>query len=320
MGALRFPPFAAPAGGGAELIPGNPRVWLRALRPAQWLKNAVLPAAYFFARWDPSQQARVEGLAPALAAATAILCFCSVSSGVYLINDLRDLEADRIHPIKRCRPLAAGAISVKAAAAVAALLLAIGLGGSLALPPAFSAVLGAYLLMQAAYTFALKRISYVDVFVIASGFVLRAVAGATALAVRISPWLLLCTFLLALFLALCKRRHEKILLEGAVGAEHRAALAGYDRYLLDMQIAVVAASTLVCYAIYTLSEETVRRFGTNRLGLTIPFVIFGLFRYMELVYRHDEGGRPEKVLLTDKILIATVACYLLTALIVFLSV
>ncbi len=297
------------------------RVWLRALRPAQWLKNALLPAAYFFALWDPSQRAYVEGLRPVCLEFAAILCFCAVSSGVYLVNDIRDLESDRVHPLKRHRPLAAGVISVKAAAAVAAMLLAAGLvGGLLALPPTFSVVLGGYLLMQAAYTFALKRISYVDVFVIASGFVLRAVAGATALSVRISPWLLLCTFLLALFLALCKRRHEKILLEGADGELHRAALAGYDRYILDMQIGVVAAATLVCYAIYTLSEETVRRFGTNRLGLTIPFVIFGLFRYMELVYRHDAGGRPEKVLLTDKILIATVAGFLLTALIVFLTV
>jgi len=121
---------------------------------------------------------------------------------------------------------------------------------------------------------------------------------------------------------LCKRRHEKILLEDAedAGEQHREALAGYDRYLLDMQIAITSCATLVCYAIYTLSTETVQRFGTSRLGLTIPFVVFGIFRYLELVYRHDEGGSPEKVLLTDKVLIATLACYLLTALAVFLTV
>ncbi|MDD2455554.1 MAG: decaprenyl-phosphate phosphoribosyltransferase [Kiritimatiellae bacterium] len=294
--------------------------WLRALRPAQWLKNAVVPAAYFFARWDPGQQGRVEGLAPILLEALAFVCFCAVSSGVYLMNDLRDIEADRAHPLKRSRPLAAGLIGARQARLAAAALLAAGAGLSLLLPQAFACVLGGYVAMQVVYTFALKRISYVDVFVIATGFVLRAVAGATALAVRISPWLLLCTFLLALFLALCKRRHEKILLDAASGAAHRAALAGYDRYLLDMQIAVVAASTLVCYAIYTLSEETVRRFGTNRLGLTIPFVVFGIFRYMELVYRHDRGGRPEAVMLTDKTMIVTVALYLLTALAVFLTV
>jgi len=293
--------------------------WLRELRPAQWVKNGVVPAAYLFARWDPSQQANVQGFWPLALEAAAVACFCCVSSGVYLINDVRDIEADRAHPVKRLRPLASGVIGVNAALTAAAFLVLAGLAGSLTLPLAFTWVLGGYCLMQFAYTFSLKRIPYVDVFVIATGFVLRAIAGAAALAVRISPWLLLCTFLLALFLALCKRRHEKILLEDS-GTQHREALAGYDRYLLDLQIAITASATLVCYSMYTLSEETVRRFGTNCLGLTIPFVVFGLFRYLELVYRHDEGGRPEKVLLTDKVLIVTVACYLLTVLAVFLSV
>ena len=293
--------------------------WLRALRPAQWLKNGVVPAAYFFAKWDPSQSAHVQGWLPLVCEAVAVACFCCVSSGIYLVNDLRDIDADRAHPVKCRRPLAAGELEVKSAVLSAAALLLAGLAGSLALPLAFTGVLAGYCLMQFVYTFALKRIPYVDVFVIASGFVLRAIAGATALTVRISPWLLLCTFLLALFLALCKRRHEKILLEEA-GTQHREALAGYDRYLLDMQIGITASATLVCYAIYTLSEETVRRFGTNRLGLTIPFVVFGIFRYLELVYRHDGGGRPEKALLTDKVLIATVFCYALTALVVFLTV
>jgi len=293
--------------------------WLRALRPAQWLKNGVVPAAYFFAKWDPSQSAFVQGGRPVLLEAVAVACFCCVSSGVYLLNDIRDIAADRAHPVKCRRPLAAGEIGVRGAWAAAFGLLLIGMAGSLVLPRAFTGVLGGYCLMQFGYTFALKRIPYVDVFVIAVGFVLRAIAGAVALQVRISPWLLLCTFLLALFLALCKRRHEKILLEDA-GELHREALAGYDRYLLDMQIAITSAATVVCYAIYTLSEETVRRFDTNRLGLTIPFVVFGIFRYLELVYRHDGGGRPEKVLLTDKVLIATVVLFMLTALAVFLTV
>ncbi len=293
--------------------------WFRALRPAQWVKNGVVPAAYFFAWGDPSQAAHVQGWLPLMAEALAVACFCCVSSGVYLVNDVRDIEADRAHPLKRLRPLAAGEIGVRAALSVSAALLLVGLAGSVALPPAFREVLGGYWLMQMVYTFALKRIPYVDVFVIATGFVLRAIAGATALTVRISPWLLLCTFLLALFLALCKRRHEKILLEDG-GEQHRAALAGYDRYLLDMQIGIISSATLVCYAIYTLSSETVQRFGTSRLGLTIPFVVFGIFRYLELVYRHDEGGSPEKVLLTDRVLMATLACYLLVAFAVFLTV
>ncbi|MBP7638499.1 MAG: decaprenyl-phosphate phosphoribosyltransferase [Kiritimatiellae bacterium] len=293
--------------------------WLRALRPAQWIKNGIVPAAYFFAKWDPSQSSHVQGARPLLFEAAAVACFCAVASGIYLINDLRDREADRRHPVKRLRPLAAGEIQALPAGVVAAFLLAAGMAGSLALPGAFSTVLGSYLLMQIVYTFALKRIPYVDVFVIALGFVLRAIAGASVLEARISPWLLLCTFLLALFLALCKRRHEKVLLEEE-GARHREALAGYDRHLLDLQISITAGATLVCYAMYTLSEETVRRFGTDRLGLTIPFVVFGLFRYLELVYRRNEGGRPEKVLLTDRVLIATVAGFLLTALAVFLTV
>ena len=295
------------------------KAWVRALRPAQWIKNGVVPAAYFFAWRDPSQSEHVQGWLPLVLEAVAVGCFCCVSSGVYLLNDIRDAAADRAHPVKRLRPLAAGEIGVRAAFAVAACLVLAGGGLSLVLPQAFTGVLAGYFLMQVVYTLGLKRIPYVDVFVIAAGFVLRAIAGATALAVRISPWLLLCTFLLALFLALCKRRHEKILLDDE-GDLHREALAGYDRYLLDMQIGITSSATVVCYAIYTLSAETVERFGTARLGLTIPFVIFGVFRYLELVYRHDEGGRPEKVMLTDKILIATVACFAATALIVFLTV
>ena len=235
--------------------------WVRALRPAQWLKNAVVPAAYFFARWDPSQSGSVLGVRPMLAVGVAVACFCSVSSGIYLVNDLRDIEADRAHPIKRLRPLAAGLITPSAAGFVAVLLLMLGLAGSWGLPTTFFVVLLGYVLMQIAYTFVLKKIPYVDVFVIAIGFVLRAIAGAAVLTVRISPWLLLCTFLLALFLALCKRRHEKVLLEAVDGgASHRVAL----------------------------------------------------------VYRYDGGGRPEKTLLTDKVLIGTVVCFILSALAVFL--
>ena len=284
--------------------------WIRALRPAQWLKNGVVMAAFFFAWRDPSQAEYVQGWWPVVCVALAVFCFCCVSSAVYQLNDLRDIEADRAHPVKRLRPLAAGAISVSGAIALAMGLLVAGGVSAFFLPRAFVWVVGAYVVMQVFYTFAFKRVAYVDVFVIALGFVLRAVAGATAVTVRISPWLLLCTFLLALFLALCKRRHEKLLLEetGAV-EQHRAALAGYGRFLLDVQISITAAATVVCYAIYTLAPETVQRFGTDRLGLTVPFVLFGIFRYLALVYQHDKGGRPEKVMLTDRTLIITVVCW-----------
>lgn len=298
----------------------NPAIyWLRALRPAQWLKNAVLPAVYFFALFDPAQRERITGIKPLLLEILAIAIFCIVSSGVYLINDIRDIALDRAHPIKRFRPLASGDLQVSPVRVAASTLLLAGIALSCLLPPMFTLVVIAYIVMQFGYTFFLKRLSYVDIFVIALGFVLRAMAGAAALMVRVSPWLLLCTFLLALFLALSKRRHERVLLESiSEGGSYRPALAGYDCQLLDMQIVVVAAATLVCYSIYTLSEDTIARFGTDRLGLTIPFVVFGVFRYMELVYRHDKGGRPEKVLLTDKTLIVTIASYLITALLVFL--
>jgi len=156
----------------------------------------------------------------------------------------------------------------------------------------------------------------VDVFVIAAGFVLRAGAGALAARVAISPWLLLCAFLLALFLALCKRRHEKRLLEDRAD-DHRASLEGYDARLLDLLIAIVSAVTIACYAIYTLWPDTVDKFNTHGLGLTVPLVIFGLFRYLDLVYRHDQGGQPEKVLFGDPPLLVCLGAYALTVLVVF---
>jgi 4-hydroxybenzoate polyprenyltransferase len=168
------------------------------------------------------------------------------------------------------------------------------------------AVLSAYALLQLLYTFRLKHIPLVDVFVIASGFVLRAIAGAAVLSARISPWLLLCTFLLALFLALCKRRQEKV-----TRSEHeqRHSVRVYSTQLLDSLIAITAAATIVSYSLYTLSPDTVARFRTSLLGLTIPLVIFGVFRYLHLVYSARAGERPEQVLLTDKAIIATIVLY-----------
>jgi 4-hydroxybenzoate polyprenyltransferase len=292
--------------------------WLRALRPAQWLKNGVVPAALFFAWRDASQGIDINNPGIFIAVGLAVICFCLVSSAIYLINDIKDVEADRAHPIKALRPIASGELSIQRALIMAIVLLVIGGAISLQLPLLFTWIIVGYTLMQCVYTFGLKRIPYVDVFIIAIGFVFRAVAGAVAISVRISPWLLLCTFLLALFLALCKRRHEKGLFDEK-DTRHRQALTGYSRQLLDTQIAITAAATIVCYAIYTLAPETVHRFGTSHLGLTIPFVVFGVFRYLALVYTQDEGGRPEKVMLTDKTLIITVLCYIFTALVVLLT-
>ena len=292
--------------------------WFRALRPAQWIKNGIVPAALFFAWRDPSQGINIQNTSVFVAVGLAVICFCMISSAIYLVNDIKDRDADRAHPIKCLRPIASGEFPVRRAILLAVILLLAGVALSLQLPILFTWVLTGYAAMQFVYTFGLKRIPYVDVFIIAIGFVFRAVAGAVAISVRISPWLLLCTFLLALFLALCKRRHEKGLFEES-DTRHRKALTGYSRQLLDIQIAITAAATVVCYAIYTLAPETIHRFGTNRLGLTIPFVLFGVFRYLALVYTQDEGGRPEKVMLTDKTLIMTVLCYACVALVIFMT-
>ena len=293
------------------------RDWLGLLRPAQWTKNGIVLVAYFFARWDPGQRAHALGRQPFLISLLAMADFCLLASGVYILNDVLDREADARHPEKRLRPIAAGKIAPPAALLLAAALLGVSVAVAWMLHPGFGWVVTAYLLLQVGYSCKLKQVAILDVFMIALGFVLRAIAGAAVIGVRISPWLLLCAFLLALFLGLCKRRHEKRLLAGGE-IRHRKALAGYTEALLDQLIAIVAASTVIAYALYTLNAETVARFGTNGLGFTIPFVMFGIFRYLDLVYNGEAGGRPEQILLTDRILIGTILLYLLAAAAVFL--
>lgn len=287
---------------------------IRALRPSQWTKNLVVLAAFCFAYGDRSQQLPPQAL---LSALQAVVLFCIASSGIYLLNDIRDIESDRLHPTKQRRPLASGKVSVPFASVLAAILLMTSLGSAILVNVAFMTTIGGYILMQIIYTLFLKRLALVDVFVIAVGFVLRAIGGAVAIRVHISPWLLVCAFLLALFLALCKRRHEKILLDNSA-QNHRECLANYDSQLLDQLIAIASAATIVSYSIYTLTPETVNKFGTPLLSLTIPFVIFGIFRYLDLVYRRGSGGRPEKILLTDFVLITDILLYGLCALGVFI--
>lgn len=279
------------------------RTLVHLLRVKQWTKNAVVFAAFVFAFGDRQQNLAAWELWKVCLAA---LAFSLVSSAVYILNDLRDAPQDRLHPIKCRRPIASGEASPGLAWGMAAALLALGLGGAGRLGAELLAVLGTYLGLQVVYTLWLKRIALVDVIVISLGFVLRALAGAVVIHVKISPWLLLCAMLLALFLGLCKRRHEKVNLAG-MGT--RAALDGYDERLLDLLIAMTGAAALVCYSIYTLWPETVAKFGTPWLGATIPFVVFGLFRYMDLVYRQEKGDRPEHILLTDLPLMADVALY-----------
>ena len=286
-----------------------------ALRPTQWPKNAVVGAALFFAFADKAQDiSLVGGLARVI---PAILLFCTVSSGIYVLNDVRDVDADRLHPTKKFRPIAAGRVTLGTAWLLGTVLLLGGLGLALLLCPGYAGVAGTYVVLQLVYSFGLKKVALLDVFVIASGFVLRASAGAVVLSVTISPWLLLCTFLLALFLALCKRRHECILLADA-GVKSRESLGSYDERLLDQLISMTAGATVVAYAIYTMSPQTIEKFGTAKLGFTVPFVIFGIFRYLDLAYRHDKGDRPEKILLSDAPTLVNLALYGICAIAIFL--
>jgi 4-hydroxybenzoate polyprenyltransferase len=286
---------------------------LRALRVNQWTKNLVVLAAFFFAVGD-----RTQSVSMALFVRVGMACalFCIASSGIYLINDIRDRAADALHPIKRFRPIASGKVPVVPAGIFSAVLLATGVLGALWLSPRFALIVGGYVVLQIIYTLWLKHVALVDVFVIAIGFVLRAVGGGVVVEVAVSPWLLLCAFLLALFLALCKRRHEKLLLEEDESL-HRPSLEQYDQKLLDQLIAIVSATTIAAYSIYTLAPNTELKFHTQMLSLTIPLVMFGIFRYLDLVYRKDGGGRPEKTLLSDGPLLIDLVLYGLTVLGVF---
>jgi 4-hydroxybenzoate polyprenyltransferase len=288
------------------------RALLVSLRPHQWTKNLlVVPAALVFSKHLFEADA-------ALRVGLALVVFCALSGAVYLVNDLADLERDRLHPRKRLRPLASGALSVPVARVAAVLLFVAGLGGGLALGPGFVAVGLAYVVLNLAYSFGLKNVVILDVLAVSLGFVLRAVAGALAIDVHFSSWLLVCTILLALFLSLAKRRHELVLLDASAG-DHRRILAEYTPYLLDQMIAVVTASCLTAYAFYTLAPETVEKYQTERLALTIPFVIYGIFRYLYLVHRREEGGSPTDVLLTDRPLLAAAALWAVAVVVIVYS-
>ena len=279
-------------------------VW-QLLRPTQWSKNTVLFAALIF-----SKHLFVAGDVAIVVA--AFVCFCCVASGSYVVNDIRDCERDRQHPLKSRRPLPSGRVPRSTAVGVALVLLAVGLLGAFALGSGFGMLTAFYLTLQIAYTFALKEMVILDVMSIATGFVVRAVAGGVVIGVPVSPWLIICTFLLALFLGFSKRRHELVLLEDRA-TEHRAALREYSPYFLDQMISVVTASTVVVYAIYTASPEVHGKLGTDKLYLTIPFVLFGIFRYLYLVHQRELGGNPTQLLLSDQPLLIDVLLWIVTA-------
>ena len=274
------------------------------LRPGQWTKNLLVFAGLVFGGRLLNEDAVAN-------AAIAFAVFCALSSAGYLFNDIRDREADRRHPLKRSRPIASGRLSIPAALMLAGILAAIALSVATAISPALALVATAYAVLLALYSVLLKNLVIIDVLTIAGGFVLRAIAGAVAVQVPFSAWLLVCTTLLALFLGLSKRRHELVLL-GEAAEDHRRILHEYSPYLLDQMIAVVTASTLIAYTFYSISAETAARLGTPSLGLTIPFVLYGIFRYLYLVHQKHGGGSPAAMLLTDRPLLACVALWIAT--------
>ena len=275
------------------------------LRPSQWTKNLIIFAALMFGQ-------RLQDVESVLYAVAAFAIFCTLSGVVYLLNDVADRESDRRHPIKQHRPIASGAVPVRVALAAAAVLGTAALLAAFWLRPAFGVIGTTYVALLALYSGPLKHIVIIDVLTIAIGFVLRAAAGAVVIEVPISHWLLFLTILLALFLALSKRRHELVLLaDGATS--HRRILEEYTPYLLDQMISVVTASTLVAYAIYTVSPETVEKFNTRMLGLTLPFPLYGIFRYLYLVHQKEGGGSPAEMLLNDRPLLTCVALWAVAA-------
>jgi 4-hydroxybenzoate polyprenyltransferase len=277
------------------------------LRPRQWVKNLFLFAGVVF-----GQKLLTPSLFTALG---AFFIFCGLSGAVYLLNDVADREQDRLHPEKRNRPIAAGRVPAGVAVIVAVVLIVVGLGASVLISARFALAALAYVVLLSAYSAWLKHLVIVDVLVVAIGFVLRAVAGALAVEVAISGWLLICTILLALFLALGKRRHEVISLESEA-VRHRAILAEYSAALLDQMIAVVTASTVTAYALYTMSPETVAKFHTAFLPATLPFVLYGVFRYLYLLYQRQIGGNPSDAVLHDRALLLNTLLWMASVLLI----
>ena len=293
------------------------RLWAWAIRANQWTKNGVVMMAWFFSVADASQKTLARGWTSFLMAFAMAGAFSFISSAFYLLNDVADYAADRRHPMKRHRPIAAGLIDRIVAVRVALVLFAVGFAYPalviMFLPSrtiAFGTVL-AYTVMQCLYTGFLKRVPYVDVATLAAGFVLRAVAGAAIIDAYISPWLLVCTFTLSMFLAFCKRRHER-----GLAIESRAVLRRYHPHLLAWLIALAAFASVAEYLAYTLTSKMGERFPC--LWVTTVFVALGIARYLALAYHKGDVGRPEKVLLTDKVLWLILAGYAASAIAVVL--
>ncbi len=277
-------------------------------RPLQWMKNGFVLAALVFAG-DVDNPDKVQ------LALIAAAVFCLLSSAMYAFNDLRDRQQDREHSRKKHRPLASGKVSASQATVLIALLTAIGLGGAWYLGTKFLIVSLCFIGLNGLYSLWMKNIVLLDVMSIAISFVLRAYAGSVAIDVPSSKWLLINTLLLALFLAFGKRRHELLLLEDNA-TNHRKSLSKYSPYLLDQCMGVTTASVVVMYMLYTFSTEVSAKLGTDKLFVTIPFVIYGIFRYLYLIHRKDQGGSPTRVLFGDKPILLTATLWLATVIII----
>jgi len=280
---------------------------IKSMRPQQWLKNTFVFAALVFSRQYMDGEKVLISLA-------VFVIFSLLSGSVYLVNDVVDREEDRKHSTKSGRPIAAGRLSPSIALSAAVILALLALAGAFFIEPVLGVISLGYLLLITAYSLVLKRVVIVDVLVIAFGFILRVLAGGVAIEVPISEWLFICTFLLALFLALSKRRHELVLLEGEVSG-HRKTLSEYSATLLDQMIAVVTSSTVMAYSLYTLAPRTQIEVSP-RLYYSIPFVIYGIFRYLYLIHRKAEGGEPGRTLFSDRPLLVDVLLWILAIILI----
>jgi len=275
----------------------------QSFRMKQWTKNLLLFAGILFSQ-------KILELDLLILAILGFVSFCMLSSAEYLVNDLLDLEKDRAHPVKSLRPLPSGQLSVHTAIVAAILLFGGGLTLAFWLRTSFGYVALIYAVLMLLYSSVLKHIVILDVIILATGFVLRAMAGAVVVDVVISSWLLICTIFLALFLGMCKRRYELVLL-GDEAIEHRKILGEYSPYLLDQMISVVTAGTVMSYALYTMAEETVEKMGSRNLIFTVPFVIYSIFRYLYIVHHKKLGGSPELDLIKDKSMVVNIFLYLI---------
>ncbi|MBL7178269.1 MAG: decaprenyl-phosphate phosphoribosyltransferase [Desulfobacteraceae bacterium] len=271
----------------------------KSLRPHQWVKNGFVLIPLLFAQ-------KVFHFPSLLKSLIALAIFCLLAGAIYLINDLIDLEADRAHPAKKDRPLAAGMITPRLAKVAAGIFLLLSLVSGFLLSAEFFLVVVIYVAVQALYNYRLKDVVILDLFCISSGFFLRMIGGAVAIQVIISHWLIICTVLISIFLALAKRRHELVLLGVASAINHRKVLSEYDPYLLDQMIGVITGSTLLSYMLYCISPDTIEKFQTDRMIYTFPFVLYGILRYLYLIHKRGRGGAPEKVIFSDSPLLISV--------------